>query len=134
MCTDGGALVEPTVWTGLEGDFNHTSGRLLDNGTYSASYITTAGGATWGGVPMNISDYIFGSQTAFASDCYGSDVMRRAASCPDPMLTPPTPVEAERVNPFDGAADMLTEAFTWGRTLGIESCVGVEACDNTVGW
>ena len=163
----GQSLVEATVWTGLETDFNRTTGRLGKNGSYGSGYITTSGGATvrstpstlrrcccssshtprcerapsncelarrcccspqWGGVPMNISDYLFGAQNAFASDCYGSDVMRRAGGCPDLMLSPATPPKDQRVNPFDGAADMLTDAFSWGRALGIESTVGIEAC------
>eukprot|EP01050_Picozoa_sp_SAG11_P043021 SAG11_NODE_20135_length_452_cov_0.586402_1_plen_65_part_10 len=39
--------MQPTVWTGLEQDFDHTTGRLKKNGTYGAAYITTANGATW---------------------------------------------------------------------------------------
>jgi hypothetical protein len=87
----GQSLVQPTVWTGLETDFDHATGRLEKNGSYYAGYITTSGGATWGGVPMNISDYLFGAQHAFASDCYGSRAMRRVGGCPDPMLSPATP-------------------------------------------
>ena len=100
----GQSLVEPTVWTGLETDFDHATGRLKKNGSYSASYITTSGGATWGGVPMNISDYLFGAQNAFASDCYGSDVMRRVGGCPDPMLSPTTPPKDQRTDTFDSVA------------------------------
>ena len=39
--------MQPTVWTGLEEDFDHATGRLKKNGTYGATYITTANGATW---------------------------------------------------------------------------------------
>lgn len=151
--------MQPTVWTGLEEDFDHTTGRLKKNGTYGATYITTANGATWvnwilcsaslvaassslfslsllalvcpqGGNPMNISSYLFGAQTAFASDCYGSDAMRLAGKCPDPALPPSSSTRA-RVGAFDAVAEMLTDAFSWGRKIGVQSCVGIEACDGT---
>ena len=75
----GQSLVQPTVWTGLETDFDHATGRLEKNGSYYAGYITTSGGATWGGVPMNISDYLFGAQNAFVlrQGIRGEHVLRR---------------------------------------------------------
>ena len=87
----GQSLEEPTVWSGLETDFNQSTGRLKKSGAYGASYISTANGATWGGVPMNISDYLFGAQVVFASDCFASKAVRAAAGCPDPMLSPTRP-------------------------------------------
>ena len=79
---------------------------------------------------MNISAYLFGAQTPFASDCYGSDAMRLAGNCPDSALLPSSLPRA-RLGAFDAVAEMLADAFSWGRKIGVQSCIGIEACDGT---
>jgi len=99
--------------------------------------MSTAAGAVWGGAPMNVSDYIFGSQTAFPSECYSSRAMRRAGLCPDTLIDDPAIMShsfpgrqaGEGVTEplIDGVSSLLRDAFAWGRQIGVKSCVGIES-------
>lgn len=86
---------------------------------------------------MNISSYLFGSQTAFGSDCWSSDAMRDAGLCPDPLLLPGHSAERGATSKrgadpaasllLDGVSDVLTQAFDFARHSHIETCVGIES-------
>ena len=120
--TYGGDLAEPTVWTGRPANFNPNTGQIYPNGSYPSAYMSTAAGAVWGGEKMNISEYLFGSQNAFASECFSSAAMRAAGDCPDSLRNTTEP----QVPLMDGVAALLKDAFAWGRELGLKSCVGTE--------
>eukprot|EP01051_Picozoa_sp_SAG22_P003160 SAG22_NODE_151_length_17414_cov_7.812128_7_plen_581_part_00 len=86
-------LVQPTVWTGLETDFNHTTGRLKKNGSYGAGYITTAGEATWGGIPMKSATTCSAHRTcsrrtATVPTRYGAPAAALIRCCRQPRLRP----------------------------------------------
>jgi hypothetical protein len=128
---------EPTVWTGQVGTFDPATGHVFDNGTIpNVTYVSTASGGVCASVchgrPMNTSDYLFGAQDLYASDCWSSDTMRQAGLCPHDQLLPP-PAASDVVPLVDGVATLLTRAFDWARTLGHSTAVGIE-CGSSAGF
>ena len=108
---------EPTVWLGLPGEYDG-DGRVRV--AYPASYHTTArsGRQWWGYEPMATSAFSAGAAALFARDDHGGEVMR---DHPFASQTPETAVVV-----FNRTADLLRDAFTEARELGMLTCVGTE--------
>jgi hypothetical protein len=111
---EGGPNAEPTVWIGVAED-------SLPDGTvrtsYPSSYQNTLRG-NWGYEATKTGDFHFGAADLFADDDFGAEVMSGL------MPEPKTPEDSNLV--FNRAAAMLRDAFTFGRALGIRTCVGTE--------
>ena len=121
----GGALTQPSVWLGEVSTLDPDDAfKILPNGTYSASYTDTANGGVWGGTAMNISEYTFGGQWLFASDCFSNHPMHEAGLCPDALL--PSSTSNSTVGLWEGTARMLADAFDWAREVNMSTVVGVE--------
>ncbi len=112
---EGHPNAEPTVWIGTEED-------IADNGSirfaYPSSYMNTARG-NWGYEPARTGDYHFGAAELFPEDDYGPEVMNG--------LLPEPKTVADSIAVFERTGKMLGEAFSFGRTLGIRTCVGTES-------
>lgn len=108
---------EPTVWLGRAGEYE-PDGRVRI--AYPASYHTTArsGRQWWGYEPMKTSDFTGGAASLFDRDDFGGEVMR---GHPFASQTPETAAEV-----FNRTADLLRDAFTEARQLGLQTCVGTE--------
>ena len=120
---------EPTVWTGLPGQFDPQTGEV--NISYNTSYMTTRGGGDWGGVLFNSTNssvYTFGSDQILAGgpktpECYGSDLLDGHGSC----LLPSYGTAQQANELFNSVGQMLTNAFRWAKRVGVKTCVGTEA-------
>lgn len=108
---------EPTVWIGLDGDFDER-GRV--SAAYPASYHTTgrAGRYWWSYAPMRTGDFLGGAAALYERDDFGSEVMRGQE------FSRQTPAGSALV--FNRTAAMLASAFAEARRLGILTCVGTE--------
>jgi hypothetical protein len=108
---------EPTVWLGLPGEYDER-GRVRI--AYPASYHTTgrSGRQWWGYSPLPTSEFTGGAAELFDRDDFGGEVMR------DHVYAAQTPESAAEV--FNRTADLLREAFTEARRLGLKTCVGTE--------
>ncbi|MEW5901403.1 MAG: alpha-glucuronidase family glycosyl hydrolase, partial [Acidobacteriota bacterium] len=111
---EGRPNAEPTVWIGLAEDVN-PDGTVRSS--YPSSYQNTARG-NWGYEAAKTGDFHFGASLLFESDIFGPEVM--AGMMPEPK----TPEEANDV--FNRTGAMLRDAFTFGRSLGVKTCVGTE--------
>ncbi len=91
-----------------------TKDQLTPDGKIASAYPTSYASTLrneWGIVPMNTSDFIFGADSVFASDCYGSPAQQGA--CPWPA----TPEASIAV--FENTAALLNASFTFARQLGV---------------
>jgi hypothetical protein len=122
---------EPTVWTGVSSQFDPSTGDVTTS--YSSSYMTTRGGGDWGGVAFNSTDeYTFGSRQLMAggkitSKCFGSDLLDGHGSC---LGTSGSSSDATMSNwneLFNTVGKMLARVFRFGRSVGVQTCVGTEA-------
>jgi hypothetical protein len=111
---EGHPNAEPTVWIGLPED-SRPDGTV--SSSYPSSYQNTLRG-NWGYEATKTSDFHFGAAEFFERDGFGPEVMG------DSLPEPETPEESNAV--FDRTAAMLRDAFTYGRGLGIKTCVGTE--------
>ena len=75
--------------------------------------------SVWGLANRSTSDYTCGSAAFFDADNYGSPL---AAAYPTAAL----PNEKENKAAFEGAADLLKDAFHFARSLGVDAAIGVE--------
>ncbi|MHC4506726.1 MAG: malectin domain-containing carbohydrate-binding protein, partial [Planctomycetota bacterium] len=108
---------EPTVWVGLEGEFDER-GRVTTS--YPARYYNTLWRGHWGPIlPKRTSHYGFGASLLFERDEWGPDVM--TGFCP----TPKGPVASGELSNRVGR--QFDEAFTFARLLGVKTCLGTEA-------
>jgi hypothetical protein len=111
---EGRPNAEPTVWIGLAED-------SLADGTvsfsYPSSYQSTLRG-NWGYEATRTGEFHFGASELFERDGFGPEVMGEA------LPEPQTADESDAV--FDRTAAMLRDAFTFGRSLGVKTCVGTE--------
>jgi hypothetical protein len=110
---------EPTVWIGRPGEFQ-------DDGNVTASYPSSyqntkranPGSHNWGFQPKKTSDFHFGAGEAFETDDYGASVMAGLL---------PEPASDEASNElFNRTGALLRGAFSFGRKLGVRTCVGTE--------
>ncbi len=111
---EGHPNAEPTVWIGLPQD-SRPDGRV--SFSYPSSYQNTLRG-NWGYEATKTGDFHFGASELFERDGFGPEVMG------DFIPGPQTPEESNAV--FDRTGAMLREAFAFGRSLGIKTCVGTE--------
>jgi hypothetical protein len=120
--------VEPTVWVGTAANLS-SSGRIV-GGVYNTTPWFRAefpphcigcdsGNSVWGLVNRSTSDYTCGSGQFFPTDNFGSPL---SAAYPTKFL----PSQAQNIAAFEGAADLLKDAFGFSRNLGVEAAVGVE--------
>ncbi len=111
---EGRPNAEPTVWIGRP---EETDERGRVSASYPSSYQNTLRG-NWGYAPRKTSDFVFGAGQLFAEDGFGNDVMRGFV---------PRPEDDDGCNEvFNRAGEVLRDAFTFGRSLGIKTCVGTE--------
>ena len=75
--------------------------------------------SVWGLANRSTSDYTCGSGLFFDVDNFGSPL---ASQYPTHAL----PDKAQNKAMFEGAADLLTDVFGFGRRLGVGAAVGVE--------
>lgn len=111
---EGGPNAEPTVWIGTPGDIGPGSEVKF---SYASSYMTTLRG-NWGYAPRKTGAYLFGAAQLFERDDFGAELMWGHI---------PHPTNAAGHNEvFARAGDLLREAFTHARRLGVQTCVGTE--------
>ncbi|MDP8244335.1 MAG: malectin domain-containing carbohydrate-binding protein [Candidatus Hinthialibacter antarcticus] len=105
---------EPSVWIGLKDDLNEDGTVAF---SYPSSWYNTARG-NWGYQPKKTSAYSFGASTMFERDDFGGDVMEGRS---------PQPASLEDSNAlFNDAGALLGDAFSFARSLGIQTCIGAE--------
>ncbi len=105
---------EPTVWIGQPGDAE-PSGHVKF--AYPSSYQNTRRG-NWGYQSKPTSAFTHGSSALFEHDDFGPSVMD--GFCPEPA----EPAGFEAV--FNRTGDLLRDAFTHARGVGVKTCVGTE--------
>ena len=112
-----GGLYEPAVWVGRPEDVE-ADGKV----TFSAPacwFNTMQDGFAFGYEPRKTSDFLWGSGMMFDRDDYGPDVMRGMT---------PRPKTIEQANELiNRSSELLRDAFTHARRLGIKTCVGTES-------
>lgn len=110
----GWERAEPVVWIGTEHDFE-TDGTVT--AAYPALHANT-GTYSWEYEAVPTSGYHFGSRHLFEYDTYGTDFMKNRSPWPH--------TESENVGIFNSMGAILRETFTFGRSLGVKSCIGTE--------
>jgi hypothetical protein len=114
---EGHPYAEPTVWVGLEGDFDE-EGRVTE--AYPASYYNALFRPRWGGFQAGpTGEYHLGSEMLFDRDGWGPESMRGMTPRPE------TPEECQTV--FNRTGDMFNEAFQHASLLGVKTCLGTES-------
>jgi len=111
---EGRPNAEPTVWIGQPGDAGENGRPAF---SYPSSYQNTLRG-NWGYEAARTSDFHYGAAELFDRDDYGADVMNGLA--PEPK----TPEDMDEL--FRRTGLLLRDAFSFGRGLGVKSCVGTE--------
>jgi hypothetical protein len=106
---------EPLVWIGLPEDVN-------DDGTVKFSYpsrwASTVSGGAWGYATARTSEFAAGAGLLFPQDEFGSPVT-------DGLR--PLPKGVEEANAvFDRAGAFFRDAFSFGRIMGVRTCIGTE--------
>ncbi len=112
---EGSAGPEPAVWIGARGDFD-ARGRV--NSSYSSRWANTAIPVRWGYQGMKTSEYSGGAAALFEADDFGPDVMKGMGSAPT------TPAQQNRL--FNNAGELLGDAFSQARALGVKVAIGTE--------
>lgn len=114
---EGRPYAEPTVWLGLEGDFDD---RGHVHHSYPSRFYNTLFKTRWGAfVPGHTGDYRLGASHLFERDDWGPDVMADFA---------PQPVTPEACSAlFNRTGEMFRDAFTFARLVGVKTCLGTEA-------
>jgi hypothetical protein len=110
---EGRPNAEPTVWIGPPEDIGDG---VEVEAAYPSSWFTTLRG-NWGYAAKPTGDYTLGADQFFHLGTYGSDVTTG--------LDPPWNAPDERLL-FARAADVLRDAFSFARSLGVKTCVGTE--------
>ncbi len=111
---EGGPNAEPTVWIGLKSKIDK-KGNVLKS--YPSSYQSTHRG-NWGYYPENTSEYHLGASLLFETDKYGPSVMDGTIPSPDSVS------DCNEV--FNRTGVMLQNALSFGKSIGIKTCVGTE--------
>jgi hypothetical protein len=111
---EGHPNAEPTVWIGTAGDIGE-GGKVKFS--YPSSWMSTLRG-NWGYAPKKTGDYVFGAAQLFERDDFAAEVMWE-------YLPQPTTPEASN-ELFERAADLLRDAFSFARQVGVQTCVGTE--------
>lgn len=113
---EGLPYAEPTVWTGLPGDFDRQGNVTF---SFPANYYNTLWKGHWGPIPpKKTGEYSFGGALLFERDDWGPDVM---------LGHNPTPATVEGANEvFNRTGRQFRSAFAFARRLGVKTCVGTE--------
>jgi len=131
----GGVGPEPTVWIGFKDDIRPER-RVASS--YPARYFTTTGDPVWGYNPRKTGDYFWGHGRLFETDFYGPEIMngftphvRIGTYAAFPLNVvwklEPLPISGADWNElFARTAGLYSTAFGFGRSLGIQMCVGTE--------
>jgi len=111
---EGGVGPEPLVWIGLPEDVNDDGSVKF---SYPSRWASTSGGS-WGYAPTKTSDFSAGAGLLFPDDDFGSPVT-------DGLR--PMPKDATQSNEvFARASRFLNNTFSFGRALGVRTCIGTE--------
>jgi hypothetical protein len=114
---EGGVGPEPLVWIGLPQDIGE--GPHVQFSYPARHFLTSNVTGAWGYRPMKTSDYTFGADQLFDVDDFGADYMRG--------YSPWTEMSLEQSNRlFAAMGELLKDAFTFARELGIVTTVGTE--------
>ena len=112
---EGGVGPEPLVWIGLPEDVN-------EDGTVKFSYpsrwASTVSGGAWGYATARTSEFAAGAGLLFPGDEFGSPV--------SDGLRPLPKGSAEANAVFDRTGAFLRDTFSFGRVLGVRTCIGTE--------
>lgn len=112
---DGAAGPEPLVWIGHPDDVD-ARGKVAFS---PPSRWASTNYHSWGYAPMATGGFAAGASRLFEEDDFGPSVTR--GHRPEPA----SPAASNEV--FDRAAEMLRDAFDYGRRLGVGICLGTEA-------
>lgn len=112
---EGHPNAEPTVWIGLAQDCEKDGTVEF---SYPSSYQNTLRG-NWGYEARKTSDFHYGASELFERDDFGGDVM--AGLIPEPKTL------EDSNTLFNRTGALLRDAFEFGRSLGVKTCVGTEA-------
>lgn len=106
---------EPIVWIGTKEQFDESNGHVRH--AYPVLHANT-NDSTWDYYPKKTSDFSFGAAQLFETDNYGADYMKGVSNWPH------TP--EENITIFNKMGDLLHNAFSVARELGIKTCIGTE--------
>ena len=108
---------EPSVWIGLEGDFNSSTGDV--SWSYPAYYAhSLRPNWIWGFDKWNTGNYHAGAKDLFPTDGWGSDVMGE---------NPPQDGDIAASNEvFNRTGAMFNTAFTHAQNIGVKTALGTE--------
>ena len=112
---EGSVGPEPAVWIGTPADHDG-QGRVTFS--YPSQWTSTDRKGMWGYQSKPTSDYAFGAARLFERDVAGPDCMA------DNLPTPGSPEACNDV--FNRSANLLRDAFTHARQLGVKTCIGTE--------
>ena len=105
---------EPTVWIGLEDDLTEEGDVSV---AYPARHFTSFSG-TWGYKPRRTSDYDFGAGALYERDDFGSCYMTG--------MTPWPNTDDDKIRMFNRTGNFFGDVFSFGRGLGLKTCIGTE--------
>jgi len=108
---------EPSVWIGIEEDFNASTGEV--NWSYPAYYAhSLRPNWIWGFDRYNTGNYHAGARDLFPTDGWGSDVLGE---------NPPQEGEIAASNAvFNRTGAMFNTAFTHAQNIGVKTALGTE--------
>lgn len=108
---------EPSVWIGLEEDFNSSTGDV--KWSYPAYYAhSQRPNWIWGFDQYNTGNYHAGAKDLFPTDGWGSDVMGQ---------NPPQDGDIAASNAvFNRTGEMFNTAFTHAQNIGVKTALGTE--------
>ena len=107
--------IEPNVWIGLKED-GGKQGDVLRS--YPTTLANTSRPGAWGYSAMDTREYSCGASLLFPDSVYASPLL-------DGCL--PFPIEQEGMNTiFNRTGHLLNRVFSFGKQLGVSSCVGLE--------
>ena len=119
---DGGTgSNEPAVWLGQAAGVNADGTLSPSSGVYPTAWATTLR-AQWGMTQLNTSDYGYGADQLFSSDCYG-----HPAQSGDPALCPFPVDAAHEATLFNRVGELWQAAFKYAHAVGVKTCLGTES-------
>lgn len=107
--------VEPNVWIGLKEDVDE-QGDVLHS--YPTTLANTARPGAWDYSAMDTREYSSGASLLFPDSVYASPLLDGAF---------PSPEDPDKMNAiFNRTGHLLDHVFSFGKQLGVSSCVGLE--------
>lgn len=114
---EGGVGPEPLVWIGQPNDIGR--GNQVQSSYPARHFLSSNVTGAWGYRGMDTGDYCMGAAALFEVDDFGADYMQG--------YSPWTEMSQEQSNRlFAAMGDVLDDAFTFARRLGVKTCVGTE--------